>query len=282
MSQAKRISDALYCLPSNESEKERLSLQHQIVKTVFGGRLICAPISFGDGDTILDTGTGAASWILDVAATVPPSVSLQGIDISGAMFPASVPSNLQLAEHSILALPEDWSDKFTLVHQRFLMAAFSYPQWQRALSEIYRVTKPGGWVQICEPKEQVGGRVNMGPVEARFAAMFRGFLRSRGLVLDLDVHLPRLLEEAGFVDTREEHAPVPVGKWAGQLGIDSRDDLIAIFQTMKGVILQEGGLEHVKSEAEYEECVQALGKEWDEIPGHEFKVYMLVAQKPRT
>ncbi|KII85480.1 hypothetical protein PLICRDRAFT_178548 [Plicaturopsis crispa FD-325 SS-3] len=198
------------------------------------------------------------------------------------MFPASFPSNLQLAEHSILALPEDWSDKFTLVHQRFLVAALAYPQWQRALSEIYRVTKPGGWVQICEPGQLVGGGKNVGPIEARFAAMFQGFLRSRGLVLDLEVHLPRLLEEAGFVDACIENAEAPVGKWGGQLGIDGRDDLIAIFLTMKGLILQEGGLEHVKSESEYEEWVHALAKEWDEIPGHEMKVYILVAQKPRT
>ena len=36
------------------------------------------------------------------------------------------------------------------MHQRLLVLAFTSVDWKKALSEIFRVLLPGGWVQLGE------------------------------------------------------------------------------------------------------------------------------------
>ncbi|THG96862.1 hypothetical protein EW026_g5044 [Hermanssonia centrifuga] len=53
-----------YVLPSDAVEKDRLALQHQLLKRVFENRAILPPITFPLHSKILDSGTGSDSWLL--------------------------------------------------------------------------------------------------------------------------------------------------------------------------------------------------------------------------
>lgn len=74
---------------------------------------------------------------------------------------------------------------------------------------------------------------------------------------------------------------MPLGKWAGQKGIDARDNFMGVFRGMKTPILKSGGLGFVKSEAELDKLLDDLENEWDGTEGAEISFYIVTAQKAR-
>ncbi|KAI5123164.1 hypothetical protein M0805_000867 [Coniferiporia weirii] len=79
--------------------------------------------------------------------------------------------------------------------------------------------------------------------------------------------LPELLREAGFVDIRIEMRAVPLGAWAGQFGIDVRNDLVGAFQAIKTAAFRSGPFGSLRSEEDYDELMDAMGKELDRTEG---------------
>ncbi|KAF5350041.1 hypothetical protein D9756_009186 [Leucocoprinus leucothites] len=150
-------NDHKYFLPADEEERERLNNQSQGIIQIFDNKLIWAPVPLKDEDIVLDSGTGSGHWLLSLAKERDiynkiPSVYLRGIDISSHMFPSPslTPPNTSFSINSITSLPANWSNTISLIHQRLLMAALQAPQWHSALSEMYRVLAPGGWIQLFE------------------------------------------------------------------------------------------------------------------------------------
>ncbi|KAJ1568334.1 hypothetical protein HK405_002871, partial [Cladochytrium tenue] len=68
---------SLYLLPADTAEKNRLHLQHVIMRSVFGGsfhtpqRKLFETDRTGPAATILDVGCGSASWVIEMAKTFP-------------------------------------------------------------------------------------------------------------------------------------------------------------------------------------------------------------------
>ncbi|EJU06519.1 hypothetical protein DACRYDRAFT_103463 [Dacryopinax primogenitus] len=71
------------------------------------------------------TGTGTGIWLLDMAKSVPSSVTLVGVDIQSRLFPPAQP-NMKFFVGSTFDLPTEMDCTFALVHQRLMVAAFSY------------------------------------------------------------------------------------------------------------------------------------------------------------
>ncbi|KAF9058991.1 hypothetical protein BDP27DRAFT_1239677, partial [Rhodocollybia butyracea] len=153
----------------------------------------CPEISFDSGDEILDSATGTAGiWLLDVAHKVYPNVSLTGININQRLFPKQHPRNVTFAVHTVTNLPESWSDGFKLVNQQLLCGALTSEQWGAALGELYRVLKPGGWIQLLESGPEVS--ISSGLVKC-YADVFAAVFLNAGLVLDLNETLDQCLKD---------------------------------------------------------------------------------------
>src|ERR1700761_2344905 len=166
---------------------------------MFGNRILFAPVELGENDKVLDVGTGPGGvfrlpialfvmfgilglWVLDLATSVDSSTQMIGVDIETRLFPASPPKNIQFRVESVTNLPAEWSNTFSLVHQRLLVVALQVPQWPTALSEIYRVLRPGGWVQIAESTPWHDDiEYPAWPCLAKLAALYRAVARSRNL-----------------------------------------------------------------------------------------------------
>ncbi|KAF7322474.1 hypothetical protein HMN09_00025800 [Mycena chlorophos] len=272
---------AQYVLPTDEAEKQRLELQHRAVKQVFNGRILFAPVKLIEGHKVLDTGTGPGIWLLDAANSVNPAVQMTGVDIESRLFPSSPPKNVSFQIGSVLELPKEWSNTFTLVHQRLLIAALQIPQWPQALGEVYRVVRPGGWVQITETTAWIPGAYPGRPNLEKVSRLWGALAAQRNLHAECARDMPRLLANAGFVDIRQESREIRVGKWAGENGVAMKKNYLQVLQGMKTPILQAGGFGIVSSEAEFEALVEGLGHEW-EVPRVEkdFEFFVYWAQKP--
>ncbi|KAJ6548614.1 S-adenosyl-L-methionine-dependent methyltransferase [Mycena capillaripes] len=295
-----------YSLPTDDLERQRkvsdfskmLLLQHKTLKALFGNRIVLAPVDLGATDKVLDIGTGPGRlfvklstffilnpirlglWILDLAESVDPSVIMLAVDIESRLFPPSPPKNVHFRVESVTNLPSDWTDTFSLVHQRLLMIALQVPEWPVALHEIHRVLRPGGWVQLAEGTAWPAGKYPGKPCMEKLIAMYHCLVRSRNLYINCADDMPAMLEDAGFVDIHRESRMKHIGKWAGTTGVSNKVNHVAVLRGIKTPILNAGGYGYVSSEAEYDALLEGLEKEWDEVPGTEKEFIIFWAKKP--
>jgi SAM-dependent methyltransferase len=203
----------------------------------------------------------AGFWMLDVAAQLPKSVGLHGIDRSSRYFPKQHPPNVSFSTCSATALPFSWAGYFDFAHQRFLSLSMTNPEWKAALAELYRVTKPGGWVQV--------GEVYPGFPEGKHGvkqkAVFYAISKARGLDLDIPLQLERHLSAAGFVDVKVEESYGHCGASHGSQGQTYKGRMLALTKAMRSEVLKAGGFGIVESKQEYEEMMKGLEKEYDEF-----------------
>jgi hypothetical protein len=182
--------------------------------------------------------------------------------------------------HSITSLPEDWSNTVTLIHQRLLFVALQAEQWKAAVSEMYRVLAPGGWVQLFEPN-----RWFISPLAAithHQIINIRDKLSEdkRHIVIDIVDCLPDWLEEAGFVNPTIQKRDMPLGSWAGERGTSSMKVTIGSFEGMKALVMKEGGLGLVSSEEEYDAILADITQLCENTPGTYLQYCAFTAQKP--
>lgn len=211
---------------------------------------------------------------MDIASRLPPTAVIHGIDIEGRLFPRDHPPNVSFSTRSVTELPKEWSGKFDYVHQRLLVAALTHMEWPKALSEIFRVLSPGGWIQISEVGKWRGGSAT-----ERHINLLHDLFQARNLLIDVSSILPELLHEAGFVDIRTEKRTIPLGSWAGRLGADARENFIGVFRGMKTPVLLAGGLGYVGSEEDFDVMLDDVEKEWDEGKDSEIEFYSFYARK---
>lgn len=152
--------------------------------------------------------------MLEVATQVSADVSITCVDVSPHLFPKAAPPNVAFAQHSALALPADWSGRFDFVHQRLLVFALRTDQWMDNIRELFRVTKPGGWAQLCEVSWP-----DIVPRDTPHARFLHGIhfklAESRGLDMSCARRLEERMTEAGFCNVEVKIGCVPMGALAG-------------------------------------------------------------------
>ncbi|KAF8993320.1 S-adenosyl-L-methionine-dependent methyltransferase [Cyathus striatus] len=253
---------AAYTLPADDVESKRLITQHHLLKRVFEGNLLAPVILEGD-DKVLDSCTGTAIWLLELAKEVPASVLLHGFDIETRQFPVtnSLPGNLELSKHSVLSLPPKWTDRFTIVHQRLVVDGLRCTEWPQALKELHRVTKPGGWLELCETPDW-----SAGPINEKWKELLRDVYNDLGLVLDGGKDIECIMRNTGFVDLQVVERTVPLGTWGGKDGKMQSDNLMEVWRGMGRVVL-EASKNGVRTEQELNGWLRELEKEYKEFQG---------------
>ncbi|PFH54301.1 hypothetical protein AMATHDRAFT_135556 [Amanita thiersii Skay4041] len=220
--------NSVYMLPVDQDEIKRSEFHHRMLQFVFHGKNYIGPVKralqFGERRRVLDLGTGAGYWAIDIADEFP-GAEVIGIDLAPIQ-PRSVPPNCTFElcdlDQSNIPYPDN---HFDLVHARSMHTGIrDYP---RFLQEIVRILRPGGVILLIEPNltpviatEGQTTDVSLPPDDTDFHGWFtlwntyKGCLRLKGV----DVTVPQQLSELlamtqAFEDIVTHDGNVPVGFW---------------------------------------------------------------------
>ncbi|ORX44010.1 S-adenosyl-L-methionine-dependent methyltransferase [Hesseltinella vesiculosa] len=189
------IGSSAYCLPRDELEQDRLNSQHFSLKVIFDGNVLPVISSKLTPEALmLDVGCGSSTWCLEMAIEYPRA-KIRGLDMAD-MFPATIrPHNVEFDLHNALdGLPYP-TNSFDFVHMRLLIAGWRADEWAYILKEIYRVLKPGGFVQLVESNFT---EAQNHPMVEHFNKILVSTLQERGHDPFIVQHLEGLLVDGGF------------------------------------------------------------------------------------
>ncbi|KIK61406.1 hypothetical protein GYMLUDRAFT_42990 [Collybiopsis luxurians FD-317 M1] len=267
-----------YLLPADEAETARLNLQHRVVIQTFENQLSLAPLSLKSGDRILESAAGTGVWALEFLEENNEKgiiLEMDCIDISDKQFARNYPSNLQFSLHSVTDLPVEWSTRFAYAHQRLLIAAMNDSLWRKAISELFRVLAPGGWVELVEI-EAKDVHWDVGPSSTKVQSILTSLYGEKGVICDLGAYLPTLLKEAGFVEVQCVARNSPLGP-SGFTGTEWGK----FWKGLKRNVVDAGGYGFVTSGEEYEQLVDEAVIEWNSNPDKAYNTYYtILGRKP--
>ncbi|KAJ3992332.1 hypothetical protein F5050DRAFT_1811586 [Lentinula boryana] len=257
-----------YLLPADNIETNRLNAQHNIVNNALNGMLYVASTNLTTGDRVLESAAVSGIWAFEFFEQNCADgivLDIECIDISSAQFPCAHPPQIHFSVNSIVDLPNEWEKVFVFAHQRFLVLALNACLWHSAVSELLRVIRPGGWVELVE-------------IEARD-------FRSWSVGPNWPLYLPEVLKKAGFLDVVCETKCVPIGgeeddtphKVADIKGYSS-ELWREVWMGMKGPVMEAG--KAVKTVEEYEALVQDSATEWKTSKEAYTTLFVIVARKP--
>ncbi|RUS16738.1 S-adenosyl-L-methionine-dependent methyltransferase [Jimgerdemannia flammicorona] len=228
------LPGSTYLLPTDVEELDRLRALHDVLKWAFEGNH-SVPLSREDlvGAKVLDVGCGAGTWVLEMSAS-HPSTHFTGIDLVDLYPPESQwPENCTFVRGDLLStggLPFQ-SDTYDLVHMRLMSYGLCAERWQSVLSELRRVTKRGGWIQLSEHD---AFQYRAGPATSRF--VYYGASTNALQARDVDPFVARsldtLLRHANLVSVRNTYLSIPCGSWGGRAGTLFKEDVIRTYRAM--------------------------------------------------
>ncbi|MGH2562378.1 MAG: methyltransferase domain-containing protein [Thermomicrobiales bacterium] len=154
------------------------------------------------GDRALDVGSGTGIFLPILGEIVGDGGLVVGVDHARSLLDeardvytkSSAPAAVAFVNGDALRLPLV-DDAFDAAHTERVLMHLNDPD--RALRELERVVRPGGWVVAVEP-DLAGWRIDF-PDQEAIRALVRGFCASWRFPA-MGVELPRRMTAAGFVD----------------------------------------------------------------------------------
>ncbi|KAI3326351.1 S-adenosyl-L-methionine-dependent methyltransferase [Xylariaceae sp. AK1471] len=193
--------------------KNDTTAQHDAIREVMGGLVVC-PIDLGTpGMRILDSGTGDGYWLLDLVSRHPTlkDATLMGTDITDAKFPKNEDSaTVSFHVQSITKpWPQEWKRGFDLVQQRLVLGACGSFPFAESIKNLTELVKPDGWIQLIEPDQTCG--VGDGPAMRDFITLVSWVFENMGGHVRYAYDIKGWLQEAGMVDIEERSIPLFLG-----------------------------------------------------------------------
>ncbi|KAK3167845.1 hypothetical protein OEA41_004291 [Lepraria neglecta] len=147
-------TEEAYMLSRNHEESRRLDAQHHFSRELAHGHLIQPSIPQSGLRSIADVGTGTGIWLREAAqelATPNEQIEFTGFDISVQQFPKDSIQGVNFVMHDIVEpFPQEYHEKFDLVHVRLLSYAIKEQDLDKAVENIIQILRPGGYLQWQE------------------------------------------------------------------------------------------------------------------------------------
>ncbi|KAF0542488.1 S-adenosyl-L-methionine-dependent methyltransferase [Gigaspora margarita] len=187
------VESATYFLPNDSEECDRLHLQHSMERFIWQSNF-SSPVENllnQDGTMVLDSGTGAGSWVLEMAAKYTKSKFI-GMDISQVQPEENKPPNVEFIQGNLLErLPFD-DNTFDFIFQRFLFVGIPADKWPSVINELVRILKPGGYLELVENDLHYE---TMGPASRKLIEAFTILFHEHGLNPSACYKIQNYLEE---------------------------------------------------------------------------------------
>ncbi len=234
------------------AEAASLRFQHRLFYRELGS-LFPTMLSPSSISQVLDLSCGPGTWMLEVAQ-VYPHMYCVGVDQKAALIQsASEDANLIGATNVAFRGVESYAqlpypdETFDVVHIQRSSAAITPRQWPRALTEIARVLRPGGWLHFLDFEI---GPTSSSAVNAFIKYVYAAHKKDERVfspesqALTSAVVLPRLLTRVGYEDVRYTLHAIDIGNQADSPGRDyilavlAEDKHIADYLVKAGVVTQ--------------------------------------------
>lgn len=245
-----------YVLPNDMGEVNRLDFQHYMMRYALRGNY-AAPLGRDPG-SILDVGSGTGRWAIEMAQLFPRA-AVVGVDVTPparddeSATGETLANNYKFVAGNVLErLPFD-DGAFDFTHQRYMIGAIPRESWPRAITELARVTRPGGWVEVVEADTSRGGGAALQQADAWVAAV----LARRNLDIHLARQLGPWLEQAGLSEVTVRQVDLPLGAYGGRVGGLVETDYFAAIDAMRAPVVALG----LASEESYRAVAQAARDE---------------------
>ncbi|RIA81457.1 S-adenosyl-L-methionine-dependent methyltransferase [Glomus cerebriforme] len=214
---SKRKYHESYVFPFDDDEVDRLIIQHYIFQYIWDCNF-SSPVDnlLKGGAKVLDVGCGPGVWTLEMADKYRNS-SFTGIDIV-ANFPQTIkPENTTFVTGNLKKLPFE-DNTFDFVYMRLMMFALTMEEWPGAITELIRVCKPNGWIEIME-RDLLW--YNETETVRRWRSKIVDELREKnGIELIITPHIPGLLrkyDQLSNINSDEREAKIA---WGGKIYVD--------------------------------------------------------------
>ncbi|CAG8450385.1 S-adenosyl-L-methionine-dependent methyltransferase [Gigaspora rosea] len=251
------IENTRYPMPDDDEELDRLQRQHFLFRYLWESNF-SAPIDEILRDNkceVLDVGCGPGAWLMELAHDYPRS-NFTGIDLVAA-FPSQIkpPNTTFIQGNALNGLPFP-DNFFDFVHMRLLVSSFSESEWETVISELVRVTKPNGWIELCETDFRW---FNDGPMSKKLTMALRQMTESRGAISIVTPLIHNILKNnPSLTNLQDEHRELPFGSWAGRLGEIANEE--CLVGALSGLSAELSPIMNVSQE-EYANILKSLGDE---------------------
>ncbi|HEX3640907.1 MAG TPA: methyltransferase domain-containing protein [Ktedonobacteraceae bacterium] len=236
-----------YAALDSEKELTRLMIHDRLITATMGGVLSeqTDPTVFR---RLLDVACGPGGWVIEIAQTYP-EMSLVGIDINKEMIKYAraqaeahqVKDRVEFHVMDALLTLEFPRASFDLANMRLGFSFLRTWDWPKMLSELLRVTRPGGVVRVTETESIIQ---NNSPALMRLFEMLQCALYRAGHLftqesMGLINQLPRLLDQYGCeqVQTKSHIMEYRAGTEEGEAFYE---DWMLGFQTVRPFVQKWG------------------------------------------
>jgi SAM-dependent methyltransferase len=229
------VAGAPYLLPKDLQEIDRLDFQHFMLRYLLRGNFV-APVR--QPLSILDVGSGTNRWGIEMALQFP-SANVVGVDLMPSPTPTiQPPENYVFTQGNVVDGLPFGDDAFDFVHQRLLILALPTADWQKAISELVRVARPGGWIELVEstgqvefngPRRSAGSLLRLNDWSVRACSM-------REIDLALGGRIGTVLQSQGLRNVSQRQIPIPLGSYGGRIGVMMETNYFSALGALKNLI----------------------------------------------